>query len=511
MSADAPPTEEDRDSSAAESPAHELTDLLALLDGIPFEVDTASLEVTLRGAGAKRLLDQPADERLPASFWNRLLPTPERERVMTVLFEVAQDGKPRTVEHLARGAGPLDRKLRTAVRREDEGRLVGVMLDVSPAWAHERQWRELEAWLAALGESLPFDFWICDRFGRMVLLSPSFASRWDGAPGMGLEQLKLPPDLMLSWRQSLNRALRGEVVHEQLRVPGPSGSVVAISRAVAPVRENGEICGALGVDMDVTSLHEAERQVRQSMAELTRAQDDLVHRQQLAALGEMAAVVAHEVRNPLAAICNATALLRRGEATGANPMELVSILEEETFRLEQLVRNLLELARPHRPELREQPLAPVVAAILEEGTRYAISPIQVHLDGVLRASPMRLYLDEQRLSLALVNIVRNAVQAMYRGGELHVDGGQVDEEGASWAWLAIRDTGEGMTEATLARIFEPFFTTRSTGSGMGLVIAKRILMEHGGKLEVTSRLGHGTTVTLKLPLRHDPEQDDLTQ
>jgi len=492
---------------ARASVCREQAELLSLLDGVAFEVETETLETILQGEAAERLLDQPAGVRLPASFWNRLLPATERERVMTVLFEVAQDGIARTVTHAARGAGPLDRHLKTAIRRSGEGRLIGVMLDVTAAHAHERQWRELEAWLAALGESLPFDFWICDRFGRLVLLSPSFANRWRGAPGMGLEQLQLPPDLMLSWHQSLDRALKGEVVHEQLRVKSGAEGVVAISRAVAPVREEGVICGVLGVDMDVTALHDAERQVRHSLAELARAQDDLVHRQQLAALGEMAAVVAHEVRNPLAAICNATALLRRGEATGAKPMELVSILEEESFRLEQLVRNLLELARPHRPELREQPLAPVVASILDEGTRYAVSPIDVHLDGVLRASPMQLYLDEQRLSLALLNVVRNAVQAMYRGGDLYVDAGEVEEDGTSWGWLSIRDTGEGIPDNIRHRIFEPFFTTRSTGSGMGLVIAQRILIEHGGRLLVESRVGHGTTVTFKLPLRIDPEQE----
>ena len=487
-------------------PADGREQLLDVLNAVGFRVDSRSQEVILIGEAAHRLVGRPPGIRLAGPrFWDDLLLSYDYERLQTLLRSVVEDGRPRVQEFNARTDGPMELRLKVAVARETSGFLTGVLQDVSEARAHERQWRELEAWLAALSESLPFDFWICDRFGRLVLLSPSFANRWHGAPGMPLEQLSLPPELMLSWRHCLSRALAGEVVREQLLLTGEDGRSVSISRVVAPVRNDGELVGALGMDTDISALHEAERRLVQSLAELGEAQDALVRREQIAALGEMAGVVAHEVRNPLASICNVTSLLRRGAAAGADSQELLTILEEESFRLEQLVRNMLELARPHRPELRIQPLGAVVEKVLAEAMREAPVPIRVHLSPDAFSSPLPLSVDAERLSLALAALLRNAVQAMPGGGELFIDAGLDASAPEEWSFLSIRDTGSGISPDVRHRIFEPFFTTRSTGSGMGLAIAKRVLAEHGGELTVQSEHGSGTTVLLRFPLQAEEE------
>ena len=482
-------------------PADGREQLLDVLNAVGFRVDPRTQDVVLVGEAAHRLVGHPPGLRLGGHrFWDQLLPAHDSERVQTLLRSVIEDGRARVLEVNARTDGPLEARLKVAVAREGSGLITGVLQDVSEARAHERQWRELETWLAALSESLPFDFWICDRFGRLVLLSPSFAHRWNGAPGMRLEQLSLPPELMLSWRHCLSRALAGEVVREQLLLNGDDGQV-SISRVVAPVRNGGELVGVLGMDTDVSALHEAERRLVQSLEELGRTQTALVRREQSAALGEMAGVVAHEVRNPLASICNVTSLLRRGATTGVDTEELLATLEEESFRLEQLVRNMLELARPHRPELRVQSLGTVVEALLAESLRNAPTPVGVHLTPGALASALPLSIDAERLSLALAAIIRNAVLAMPGGGDLYIDAGLDPAAPEHWSFLSIRDTGAGMTPEVQQRIFEPFFTTRSTGSGMGLAIAKRVMAEQGGELTVESAPGSGTTVLLKLPLQ----------
>src|SRR5690606_695940 len=159
--------------------------------------------------------------------------------------------------------------------------------------------------------------------------------------------------------------------------------------------------------------------------------------------------------------------------------QLLAVLEEESFRLELLVRHMLELARPHRPELRQQPLGPIVKSVLEEVLAEAEADIRVEVsDFVERAAPS-LELDAERFSLALSNVVRNAQQAMPHGGSLIIDGRLVSEGDRRYAALSIRDTGEGVPERIRHRLFEPFFTTRPSGAGMGLVVARRVLTEHG--------------------------------
>jgi signal transduction histidine kinase len=162
---------------------------------------------------------------------------------------------------------------------------------------------------------------------------------------------------------------------------------------------------------------------------------------------------------------------------------------------------MLELARPHRPELRVQSLGTVVEALLAESLRNAPTPVDVHLTPGALASALPLSVDAERLSLALAAVIRNAIQAMPGGGALHIDAGLDPVAPEHWSFLSIRDTGTGIPREVHQRIFEPFFTTRSTGSGMGLAIAKRVLAEHGGELTVESETGQGTTVLLRLPLQ----------
>ncbi len=238
--------------------------------------------------------------------------------------------------------------------------------------------------------------------------------------------------------------------------------------------------------------------------ELEHTQQQLVERERLAALGELSAVVAHEVRNPLGAIFNATALLRRRIPRNDSTLTSMAVLEEEANRLNRLVDDLLDFARPSSPSLHPIPLS----RLLEEAVRTAISgQSRVCVEWALEEDAPPVPIDERMMRRAFLNLALNAIQAMPRGGTLrvavrHLPGSSPGVE------VAFSDTGPGIPPATRARLFEPFFTTKDSGTGLGLAIVKRTLDAHSGSISVDSPPDGGTTFRLLLPLglASDPSQ-----
>ncbi len=263
--------------------------------------------------------------------------------------------------------------------------------------------------------------------------------------------------------------------------------------------EDGTPSGALGVDLDVTELKRVEQRLRLSLEELRQTQGELVRKERLAVLGEMAAAVAHEVRNPLGSMCNVVELLRRRAPKSAEEGQLLEILSEELNRLDVLVVNLFDLVRPLQAVLRPQRLESVVDDALADALRSAAHASRIRVVRKLASPPLEASVDGRLFGLALINVMRNALQAMPDGGDLEVDVAREERGGREWAKVAIRDSGPGIAAELRERIFEPFFTTRPTGSGLGLAIVKRVIAEHQGELEVESKEGQGTAFVLRLP------------
>jgi signal transduction histidine kinase len=243
------------------------------------------------------------------------------------------------------------------------------------------------------------------------------------------------------------------------------------------------------------------QELRHSLEALARTQSELVARERMAALGELAASMAHEVRNPLGAIANCVTALRHlpGRQLDTQQESVLEIIAEEVQRLDELVRGLLDFARPVEPQLRPEPLEPVVDGALTAALR--IQALGAHVT-VQREVPPDLppaLVDVQLLHVALSNLFTNALQAMPQGGELGVRIAPDQRAGASHLRLSISDTGTGMSPEVQQRVFEPFFTTRATGTGLGLSIVRRIVEGHSGEVEVRSTLGRGTTFTVWLP------------
>jgi signal transduction histidine kinase len=221
-----------------------------------------------------------------------------------------------------------------------------------------------------------------------------------------------------------------------------------------------------------------------------------VRQEQLAAVGELSAVIAHEVRNPLAIISNAVATLRRENVDAADRETLLGILDEETSRLNHLVGDLLRYARP--VDVQRQLLN--VREILGRALAVAGQRTDVTIEVIENGEAPRAWGDASLLRQAFENLISNAIQAMAGGGSLTVTLSPCDVDGAPGLELDIQDTGEGMDTLVRKRALDPFFTTRPAGTGLGLAIVARIVDAHGGRLTIDSKAGQGTRVSVTLPV-----------
>jgi PAS domain S-box-containing protein len=233
--------------------------------------------------------------------------------------------------------------------------------------------------------------------------------------------------------------------------------------------------------------------LRKSYDDLEATRAEMVKRERLAGLGELAAIVAHEVRNPLGVIYNASSSLKHLVEGSRDGLTLVQIVREECERLNQMVGDLLDFARPRQLSMQPEDMSRVLGEVTEALGTVPNVRFEVAIDDDL---PM-LVVDRRLMRQALVNVALNAVQAMPRGGLLRLRAFAPKGEGV--VVLEVADEGPGIPEATLPRIFEPFFTTKATGAGLGLAVVKRIVEDHGGVVSVAST-DKGTTFSFRLPL-----------
>jgi signal transduction histidine kinase len=239
--------------------------------------------------------------------------------------------------------------------------------------------------------------------------------------------------------------------------------------------------------------------LKQSYAELARAQEELVKRERLAALGELSAVVAHEVRNPLGVIFNALGPLRRLLQPTGDAAMLFDIVGEEADRLNRIVADLLDFARPHVPSLEKASLAGLLEDVVDAVRG---DPSAGGIDFVADLAPdlPALPVDARMIRQALLNLVQNAVQALPKGGTVRVAARRGDGAGGPAAVVEIADDGPGIPPELAAKVFEPFFTTKATGTGLGLAVVKRIVEAHGGSIALASPPGGGATFTMRFPI-----------
>ena len=216
--------------------------------------------------------------------------------------------------------------------------------------------------------------------------------------------------------------------------------------------------------------------------------------EQLAAVGELAASIAHEVRNPLAGMKGALEVLRDELAVKPSNAEIVDELLAQIDRLEQLVRDLLTFARPRALNRQPFDLQELLDRLLRR-YKESVDAAGITIHRIYGPGTGSVTADLQQMEQVFLNLIHNAVQAMERGGTLTVS----TQDGGGVTAISFSDDGKGIPPGDLGRIFQPFFTTKHRGSGLGLPIVKKILEAHGGSIEVSTEPGVGTIAVVSLP------------
>ncbi len=248
-------------------------------------------------------------------------------------------------------------------------------------------------------------------------------------------------------------------------------------------------------------LEEKNRLLAASLERERRLEAEAVRASRLAAMGEMAAMLAHEVRNPLGAMELFTGLLLQDLRDRPDTQRLAQQVAHGIVDLNHLVTNLLEFTRTRRPER-----VPVDCdALADEALRYVADlsgacNVQVGRD---RSAPVVALADPHLLRPVLLNLIRNALQAMGEGGTLTVHTRAADGEVA----IAVADTGPGIAPEAREEIFRPFYSTRAKGTGLGLAVARSLVEAMGGRLALVSERGRGATFTVTLPAAVEEESE----
>jgi len=218
--------------------------------------------------------------------------------------------------------------------------------------------------------------------------------------------------------------------------------------------------------------------------------------ERLSAAGELAASLAHEIRNPLASISGAAGILKRGNASEENEGECLTILEKESQRLNKLLTNFLDFARPRLPRYQRVEADAIIRSVAALA-RHAATLQQVELQLEIAHDLPEIECDAEQLKQVLLNLVINAVQASDSRGVVTI---HCSSPGNA-VCIEVRDEGSGIPLGLEDRVFDPFFTTKEGGTGLGLAVAANIVEQHGGQLKCANNEARGTTFLLELPLQ----------
>jgi signal transduction histidine kinase len=223
----------------------------------------------------------------------------------------------------------------------------------------------------------------------------------------------------------------------------------------------------------------------------------LIESEKFAAMGKTAASIAHEIKNPLVSIGGFARLVHRKTKDRDN-RDSLQIVINETARLENLLQNILSFARPPEPKPEESNLNKLVAEVVRlVGQEIKETKRKIEIKTDLHVGDLIMEFDGDLIKQVVLNLGRNAIQAMVKGGELTL---KTDVNG-DYAQVIVSDTGVGIPEHVQESLFTPFFTTKSTGTGLGLAVAKQVVVKHGGFIDFHSEQDRGSVFTVNLPYR----------
>jgi signal transduction histidine kinase len=273
-------------------------------------------------------------------------------------------------------------------------------------------------------------------------------------------------------------------------VNGPNGSRRFLDISTFPITDgSGQVLYVIEVVRDVTEKHALEEHLRAA--------------EKLASVGEAAASLAHEIRNPLGAIIAAVDVLSSETDLPLNDeqRELLGIVVEEARRLNRILNDFLSYSRFRPPRMEPTDVNAFLRDVMK-----SVDPKELASRGIsvrFEQAPdlPKVPFDPDQMRQALLNIVINAVEAMSSGGELTI----ASKLSGPYVEIAVQDTGPGISEQDVGKIFQPFYTSKQNGTGLGLAIAKNIVQMHGGSIRVESALGQGARFVISLPVLTEKE------
>lgn len=392
--------------------------------------------------------------------------------------------------------------------------------DLTQRRAGEAQVREAERQRRAILDSIPDIAWLKDRDGRFIAVNRRFAEsvgRDHPEDVIGLTDYDVAPRALADqYRRddAETMAAGGSKTVEEPFAPILPGSQpdIVITRWIETIKtcivdEDGQVFGTAGIARDVTERRrkesilqnandELERRVEERTLELREAQESLVRKERLAALGQLAGGVAHQIRNPLAAIMNATYVLRRHMIPGQHPHveDAIRIIHDEVRHANVIITSLLDYARVRAPD--RHPLS--VVEVLERVLHADWIPKNIEIDRDIEDVPP-IAADGDQLHSAFFNIIRNAVEAMPLGGSLRVE---VRTSG-DHVVLGFADSGAGISPQVRGHLFEPLHSTKPLGIGLGLVTARTFIEAHNGRIYSVD-VPFGARFEVRLPLSAGP-------
>jgi len=333
-------------------------------------------------------------------------------------------------------------------------------------------------------ENMPIGLLFIDADGKIVSFNQTAETllKLSSSDVLGRHSDEVLPSQLEGLASQPNETM--QIIEKEIDCPLKGGMVIPLDIIISSLKaDDGALLGNLVLFRDLTELQELKGEVERS--------------RRLASLGQLAAGIAHEIRNPLSSIKGFATYFKERYREVPEDQETADIMIQEVERLNRVIGQLLEFAHPVSIErksidvleLVRQSLKLVEGDTLQKGIRIEMEVIP---------SERKVDLDPDKMKQVLLNLYLNALEAMERNGTLTVD---IRDEKSGYVDIIISDTGAGIKKEDLAHVFDPYFTTKPSGTGLGLAIVHKIIESHGGEIRVESREGKGTRVVISLPVQ----------
>ncbi|MFY0543806.1 ATP-binding protein [Brevibacillus sp. H7] len=344
---------------------------------------------------------------------------------------------------------------------------------------------ESEERFRQIAENIDEVFWIADPVTQKFLyLSPAYEKVW----GLSCKEFFQDPNKMFNVihpedRERIVKAqeeLAMGTFHQEYRIIRPNGTVRWIRDRGFPVIVDGKLHRIVGIAEDITDIRDSE--------------EFLIKSEKLAVLGELAAGIAHEIRNPLTSLRGFVQLLQK-QPEVQNAI-FTDIMLSEINRINEIVGDFLVLAKPTASNYMKKDICAILRHVI-----FLMESIchlrNINMEHTFDCEQYFIECEENHVKQVFLNIIKNAMDAMPNGGKVTIEVKQWNQQQIR---IRIKDNGCGIPEERMRSIGEPFYTTKEKGTGLGLMVSYRIIQNHKGKIEITSKVGQGTIVDIVLPL-----------